>query len=181
MNCNIDTNYPGGNIHVISINDDRVHVEQELRDTEPWWFYWNFRVQVQGKAEITFTFENGEVVGPFGPAISKDGVHWYYDKKTTFLDHQSFRFAFQEETVYFAFSIPYQYAQFETFYEQNKENPLLTRHLFAVSEKGRDIPPIEDRRGTQWAPYLADLPAPCLRILRFLCTGRSTVIFASCP
>ena len=35
MNCNIDTNYPGGNIHVISINDDRVHVEQELRDTEP--------------------------------------------------------------------------------------------------------------------------------------------------
>ena len=49
-----------------------------MRDTDRWWFYWNFRAEgLQGR-EITFRFCDGDVVGYYGPAISQDGYHWIW-------------------------------------------------------------------------------------------------------
>jgi hypothetical protein len=41
----ISSNYTGGNIKLLSADDGTVKLEQELRGTTKWWFYWNFRVK----------------------------------------------------------------------------------------------------------------------------------------
>ena len=84
MRCNdmedtglkIRADYPGANIKVVSVEDNLVRLEQDLRDTTEWWFYWNFGVESTAGREVIFEFMNGEVVGPWGPAVSKDRVHW---------------------------------------------------------------------------------------------------------
>mgnify|MGYP001496509582 FL=1 len=65
----ISSDYPGGNIKLISIEDSNVKLEQELRDSTSWWFYWNFCVEDAEGLTITFEFMNKEVLGPWGPAV----------------------------------------------------------------------------------------------------------------
>ena len=36
----IDSSFPGGNIVVDRIEGDQVYLQQDLRDTEGYWFYW---------------------------------------------------------------------------------------------------------------------------------------------
>lgn len=141
MSVLIINDYPGANVRLISAQGSTVFLEQEIRDSTQWWFYWNFCVQSDNIREVLFQFKNGDVVGPFGPAISKDGVNWYY-KDATFINHNSFRYRFSQENekVYFSFSIPYQFSDFSKFYEKNKNNPILSYSVFTTSEKNREIP-----------------------------------------
>lgn len=41
----IDCQFPGGNILVDKVDADHVYLHQDPRDTEGFWFYWNFRVR----------------------------------------------------------------------------------------------------------------------------------------
>ena len=40
----ITTDYPGGNAIIRGIKENEVLIEQELKGTGEWWFYWNFKV-----------------------------------------------------------------------------------------------------------------------------------------
>lgn len=141
-NIKISSEFPGGNIKLIGIKDNVVEVEQEIRDTTEWWFYWNFYAENASEGEVIFKFCNGEVVGPWGPAVSKDGVTYDWLGKDKLIDRTSFKYCFNGsgERVYFSFSLPYQLSHFEGFYNRYKENKLLTRKILTISEQGREVP-----------------------------------------
>ncbi|TBL68351.1 M14 family zinc carboxypeptidase [Paenibacillus thalictri] len=142
MNIQIDANYPGGNIAVHSIEAGCVDVEQELRDTTRWWFYWNFRMHADEPGDVLIRFANGDVVGPWGPAYSKDGIHWEWLGSHALQSHSSFRYRIEEpnQQVYFAYSLPYQLQHLEAFM-QSLDPPSYTEMTSLVqSEQGRPIP-----------------------------------------
>ncbi len=155
------SDYPGANIIIHSISDGEtvlvVSVEQDIRDTGEWWFYWNFCVDgAQGK-EILFQFGNGEVLGPWGPCVRRENSvggapgKWEWAGAETLVDRKSFRYRFgpDDSRVYFAFSFPYQLSDHFRFVDTRAENasdsgiPPLRTGTLVVSEKGRAIPIVE--------------------------------------
>src|SRR5262245_48452310 len=69
----IDSDFPGGNIIVDKIDGNAVHLRQDQRDTDYPWFYWHFRVRGGQGRTLDFRFTRGPVLGPRGPAVSRDG------------------------------------------------------------------------------------------------------------
>lgn len=136
----IRKDYPGGNIKVNRIEGDTVYLEQEIRDTGEWWFYWNFCARGMQGRKIKFVFENGEVLGGHGPCRSTDGINWTWAGASTLrgLDCFEYTFSENETEVYFAFSIPYQLADLERFIVKNRAEKCVS--ALAVTEKGRSVP-----------------------------------------
>lgn len=137
----IRADFPGGNIKIVSNDGSLVRLEQDLRDTTEWWFYWHFAAESDAGGEAVFEFMNGEVVGPWGPAVSKDMLHWHWLGKEDCIDRHSFRYAFRAgETVHFAFSLPYQAADLARFLARQDKSGAICRLELTVSEKGRSVP-----------------------------------------
>lgn len=138
----IDKEFPGGNIQVNSIHKDEIHIEQEIRDSGEWWFYWCFCAKNLAGRTIRFIFDNGEVLGPYGPSVSADGIHWRWAGAGSLINRSSFIYEFtkEEEEVYFSFSIPYQIKYFELFKKKLPENQKIVYDVLGISEKGRQIP-----------------------------------------
>jgi hypothetical protein len=141
-NLKIRADYPGGNIKVMVTEDRTVKLEQDLRDTVEWWFYWNFAAENAVEQEVVFQFTNGEVLGPWGPAVSEDLVNWRWLGKESLINREAFTYQFTRpgEIMYFAFSIPYQVRNFESFYGRYQGHPLLQRKNLTFSEQGRPVP-----------------------------------------
>ncbi|MFC3800082.1 hypothetical protein [Cohnella sp. GCM10012308] len=137
----IRSDYAGGNIKVVSV-DEVVRVEQEIRDSAYWWFYWSFCIRCDEERDVVFEFTNGEVVGPWGPAYSLDGIHWEWLGAQSVLSAKSFvyRFAPDHPEVYFAFSLPYQVRHFERFYERIKTLPIVRRDILCLTKKQTEVP-----------------------------------------
>ncbi|GAA3402645.1 M14 family zinc carboxypeptidase [Paenibacillus hodogayensis] len=140
----IDCHYAGGNIRIVSAEEGLIRLEQDIRDTTEWWFYWNFRATVVSRSEqeTVFEFVNGEVVGPWGPAVSDDGISWSWLGSDSLLSRTTFRFRFTEtmKQVYFAFSLPYQEHHFERFYSGIAADPRVRRDVLTQSEQLRSVP-----------------------------------------
>ncbi len=137
----IHRDYPGGNILVNDISDDVIVIEQDTRDTIQWWFYWNFCAEnMQGKT-ITFKFANKNVISDCGPCTSVDRVNWEWCGTECCNGRSEFTFSFDENDNkrYFAFSIPYQLDDYNTFINKYPESQI-QRSFIGKSEKGRDIP-----------------------------------------
>lgn len=138
----IDKEFPGGNIKVNSIEQEEIHIEQEIRDSGEWWFYWCFRAgNLEGRT-IRFVFDNGEVLGPYGPSVSTDGIHWKWAGTETLLNRSAFVYKFgeDEKEVYFSFSIPYQAKHFDLLKEKLSPNKRIMYDVLHVSEGGRPNP-----------------------------------------
>ena len=147
----ISGDYTGGNIKLLSVDGGTVKLEQELRGTTQWWFYWNFRVEgAQGK-NLVFEFQNGEVVCPFGPAVSGDGYNWSFNGQSCYISGTSFKYSFSEseKIKYFAFSLPYQLAHFDNFFKTIANNPEVERKILTYSEQDREIPLVKIGCGTK--------------------------------
>lgn len=138
----IDKAFSGGNIRVNSIAKDEIHVEQEIRDSSEWWFYWCFRARKLEGRSIRFIFDNGEVLGPYGPSISADGISWRWAGAESLIGRSSFVYTFAEDEkeVYFSFSIPYQVKHFELLKKRLSEEQPIVYDTLGISEKGRPIP-----------------------------------------
>lgn len=138
----IDSRHAGGNIKVLSVEEDRVVLEQELRDTSGWWFYWNFAACAGSGKTVNFEFVNGEVIGPWGPAVSSDGVDWRWLGAVSLLSRNEFKYTFQQENerVYFCFCIPYQLHQFERHYTRIAGHQKVKRELLTQSELLKPVP-----------------------------------------
>lgn len=132
------SDFSGGNIKLLSVDGNTVNVEQDLKGTAGWWFYWCFRVDNPPADEIIFKFHNKNVVCPNGPATSADGINWEWHKDG-FIDHTSFRYTFKEgeKSRYFCFTIPYTLESFNRFFETLKN---VNRLCLTKSEGGLDIP-----------------------------------------
>lgn len=148
----ITSDFPGGNIKVLSIEDKIVRLEQDLKGTADWWFYWCFRVDNPDEGTFEFTFQNGEVVSAHGPAVSTDGVSWTR-RKDCFLSHTRFSYTFtgQEPFVYFSFAYPYTLSNFDRFCS----SIVLQKHFLCKSEDGREIPYLTFGNGSQNAFIIA--------------------------
>ena len=79
MGVKIDCDIPGGNIIVLSSNENGAVLKKDLRDTSTDWFYWCFQAAFNKAGEYEFRFEPADspAVGSRGPAVSMDnGMTW---------------------------------------------------------------------------------------------------------
>jgi len=131
-------NYPGGNICCVGKSREEILVSQELRGTSRWWFYWNMQWKNPSDDQISvkFRFANGKVVGPWRPALGKDGRTWRFLGGTGEMSEE-FEYTFApREKVYFAYAFPYQSRDFEHFCRQY---PAVKRRVLTSSEAGRPV------------------------------------------
>ncbi len=115
----IRTDFCGGNLSVLSVDGDRVHVAVELRDTNDDWFYWAFRVVGAAGRTLTFDFAPKNWVGCFGAAVSHDLASWSWTN-TASGDCRSFTYTFAEgeDDVCFAHDMLYHPSRFYRFAER---------------------------------------------------------------
>jgi len=133
----ITDQFPGGNIIVEKLTEDRAFVRINYRDSAPW-CYWAFKVC--GAAGKRITFEFGEdAVGYCGAAVSHDGKSWHWSESDRYHAEQSERFYFtysfseQEEEVYFAHNMLYQPEEFEKI-------DFMEKSVLCVDSDGTPVP-----------------------------------------
>ena len=137
----ITSEYPGGNIIVDKIDGDTVHIRQDLRDTETWWFYWNFKVSTDLGNTMHFQFEGKSPIGVHGPAFSLDnGATWAWLGSES-VDGSTFSYTFPKNNteVQFAFSIPYQESNLASFLSNQSAKRFISTETLCTSKKGRDV------------------------------------------
>ena len=124
----IDAGYPGGNIIVDRIEGDQVSLRQDLRDTNGWWFYWNFRVRGAAGRTLTFHFDGQSPIGVRGPAGSTDGGHQWSWLGAKCVQGASFthRFDAGVDEVRFSFAIPYVESHLQRFLAAYQGNRCLS-------------------------------------------------------
>jgi hypothetical protein len=149
MAITVDGDYPGGNVLVRRIEDGRLVVEQDRRDTTEWWFWWNFRVRGAAGRTLTVEFaDQGGPVGPNGPAMSLDRRHWRWawqaDGRGPCSEHDRRHFVIRvprgADTVYLAFSFPYQLEDFQRFAARFRRCRDLRVTTLATTRAGRRAP-----------------------------------------
>ncbi|NLG00384.1 MAG: hypothetical protein GX565_09565, partial [Lentisphaerae bacterium] len=121
----IDKNLPAGNIVLEGMEGDTVHLQNELRDTAGWWFYWAFRACGAAGRTLTFRFTNGDPVCTRGPCVSLDqGRTWHYAADSFTPRAFTYTFPPDAQEVWFAMGMVYTQRDWETF---------LTRHAASVA------------------------------------------------
>lgn len=136
----IDAEFPGGNILVDKIDNDRVSLRPDLRDTAGSWFYWCFRVRGAAGRSVTFAF-NADVIGVRGPAISTDDGQTWSWLGAAHAHGSSFVHTFPPNSaaVRFAFAIPYTQANWQAFLHR-VQGPSVRVDRLCRTSKGRDVP-----------------------------------------
>ena len=133
----ITKDFPGGNIIVKAVDGNTVYLEDELRDTDGFWFYWAFRCEGKKGETVHFVFdmEGHELLGYYGPAISRDFENWEWLGTTT--DRNRFSFTFPaDEAVYFAHHMLYRPERFFAFAKEKG----LSLQTLCQSEHGNAVP-----------------------------------------
>ncbi len=137
----VDADYPGGNIVVERIDGDTVHLRPDLRDTQGWWFYWNFRVRDAQGRTLRFQFSGNNPIGVRGPAVSTDrGRSWTWLGAHAVTD-TSFKYALPPDAdeVRFAFAIPYLEADLKDFLASHARRSDLRVDELCKSRQGRSV------------------------------------------
>ena len=137
----IDADYPGGNIIVERIDANEVHLRQDLRDTQGWWFYWNFRINGAARRTLKFTFTDRNPIGVCGPAVSLDAGKTWSWLGADIVKGASFTHAFgpRQKDVRFCFAIPYQHSDLAGFLKRHSQNPHLSLYELCKTRKGRTV------------------------------------------
>jgi len=147
----IDADFAGGNILVDRTEADSADVRQDMRDTEGWWFWWQFRVREAQGRTLTFRHvhpkpnNNRYPFGRRGPAVSADGgLTWSWlgaesvggaDAPGAF----TYTFAPEAAEVRFAFAQPYVDADLLRFLASCAGCAHLERRELCRSRKGRPV------------------------------------------
>lgn len=138
----IDADFPGGNIVVKRIDGDDVWVHQDPRDTPRFWFYWNLRARGAAGRTLTFHFTEGNVFGPRGPAVSRDGGRsWYWLGLAACRDDSVTCTIGETETeTRLAFAIPYTSENLTEWVRSQQGNLHVAADTLTQTEEGRDVP-----------------------------------------
>ncbi len=137
----IDADYPGGNIILERIEGDTVYLRQDLRDTEGWWFYWNFRVRGVTGRTLRFVFTNKNPIGVRGPAVSTDAGRTWAWLGTEKVKAASFSYVFPPDIreVRFCFAIPYQQSDLQRFLARHADCTNLTVRQLCRTRHDRGV------------------------------------------
>ncbi len=137
----IDQKIPAGNILVEKVDGDTVYLQNELRDTVGWWFYWAFRVNGAAGRTLTFRFTNGKPVCTRGPCVSRDlGKSWTYGADT--FTPEAFTYTFPPEVgeVWFAMGMVYTQRDWEAFLARHAAGrDFIETGTLCLSRKGRAV------------------------------------------
>ncbi len=136
----IDTNFAGGNVHVISQNDKQVELDTDMRDTFGYWFYWYFRAKSMLPRRYKFRFVNTPAISHAGPAVSYDeGKNWQWlgFNNVNFND-ESFEFDFTKKIskVRFCVAIPYLEHNWKVFAAKHSADKLFHQSFLNTPSKG---------------------------------------------
>jgi hypothetical protein len=137
----LDADFPGGNIIVDRVDGDSVYLRPDLRDTEGWWFYWNFRVAGAAGRTLTFHFGDRNPIGVRGPAVSVDnGTTWSWLGSES-VKASSFTYSFPPGNgdAWFSFTVPYQESDLRTFLATHEKSTALALEKLSTTAKGRDV------------------------------------------
>lgn len=138
----INADFPGGNILIERVEGDTIHLRPDLRDTEGWWFYWNFKIRdVPAGKTLTFDFGKPNPIGVRGPAVSTDGgVSWSWLGAEHCVE-SAFTYAFHGETAqtWFAFAIPYVQSDLRAFLAAFETSAALKTDRLCTSAGGRAV------------------------------------------
>ena len=137
----IHSNFTGGNIRLVSADENTVTLENEYRDSPDGWFYWAFCIENAENRTITFKLQKDRL-GYFGPAVSHDLKNWtWLQNGTRSKDGDSFVYSFapDESCVYFAHNMLYHP---DRFFEFAKNLGLPTEEL-CKGYKGSSIPAVK--------------------------------------
>lgn len=139
----ISASIPGGNFYLEGIDGHVVRGRQELRDTTEWWFHWRLRMDGLNAGETwRIEFTDGEVVGPFGPAVRFDGQSWRYLGTHSRVSGACFTFTTPRDCAWaeFAFSIPYDPTDWAAFVSGIRSLPFVREEILCETAKGRPAP-----------------------------------------
>lgn len=137
----IDAAYPGGNIVVERIEGNTVYLRHDLRDTDGWWFYWNFRAKAAAERTLRFQFIDKNPIGTNGPAVSTNcGKSWLW-LGTDRVKDSSFSYTFAENAseVRFCFAVPYQESDLQNLLARFQNSPNLAVGELCRTRKGRSV------------------------------------------
>ncbi|MDO5318886.1 MAG: M14-type cytosolic carboxypeptidase [bacterium] len=153
----VDNQIPGGNIEFVRAEGETIHLRNEMRDSEGWWFWWAFRVRGAAGCTRVFRFEKNrgwdENVSNRGACVSLDrGRTWTYTEREPFSPQQfTYTFPKDADEVWFAMSIPYGLREWEAFVGRHRGDPALHLGTLCASRHGRNVPLV--RIGSPNAPY----------------------------
>lgn len=140
----IDKNLPAGNILVTAVTNDTVYLQNEMRDTSGWWFYWAFRVTGADGRTLTFRFTNGDPIGTRGPVVSYDqGANWSYVASGTWTVNR-FTHIFpadpRSNEVWFAMAMNYTQRDWDAFLARHRDRgAFIETNTLCTSRKGRAV------------------------------------------
>lgn len=132
---------PGGNICVIAENGRNIILDIDLRDTRGEWFYWRFESEFQECGLYHFHFARPFKIGPYGPAVSRDGgKSWTWLSSVRREENQSFDYkcTVPGERVQFCQGLPYMQEQFEAFRNEFSGSVLEVKTL-CRTRKNRNV------------------------------------------
>ncbi len=140
----IDKDFEGANIRVLSIKDDTVLLENEIRDTVQDWFYWAFHITGTAGRTVQFRFPDQVRIGYWGAAVSHDLKNWKWTGNAN-QEYTGFTYTFgnDEDDAYFCHDMRYSTAQFTDLCNEMG----WTIQTLTTSEKGRPVPMIEMGEG----------------------------------
>jgi hypothetical protein len=137
----VDTDFPGGNAIVDSIDGDTISLHQDVRDTEGDWFWFNFRVRGASGRTLTVRLTKSAILGVRGPAVSVDGAQtWSWLGAEHCRDNREFRVCVPAgcDDLRCAFGIPYTSVDWQKFLA-GKSSPHLQRGELCKTPAGRTI------------------------------------------
>ena len=150
----ITTNFPGGNVVVVSNAADLVVLRADLRGGSDW-FYWHFAVEAAAPGAVKFAFPGLMKVGVRGPAVSlDDGATWnWLGAESVRIREPSsapwipgtqdsfvYTFAAAGQRVRFAVGIPYLRSNLDAFLAAQAGNAHLAQSVLATTSGGREVP-----------------------------------------
>ncbi len=136
----IDDEFPGGNINIEKITEDTAYLLPDYRDTEGYWFYWNFRVKRAENKTITFCFNANNTYATYSPAISKNnGKDWEWMPGTRGQGRCfTYSFGAHDTIVQFSMSFPYTQENLYDFLGQH-QGDMIRVDTLCQTRRGRMV------------------------------------------
>lgn len=177
----VETNFPGGNAIVDSIDGDTVKITPDLRTTTQPWFYWN--IAVKGAEGHTLNFLT-KAVGVRGPGVSlDDGQTWKWLGPESITD-TGFTYAVPAgaKEVRLSSGMPYVASNFQKFIEKYKGNPDVKLETLTKSGKDRDVTLLKiGKPGAKYAVAITCRHHACEMVASYVVEGIIAGVMADDP
>ncbi len=158
----IDCKYPGGNVKVDGIDEEKgvVNIRPDLRDTKGNWFHWDFTLSGAAGRTLHFQFPQNrfDYLASLGPAISRDGGktwRWLNADGKRHEPNNAFDYTFgaDENETRFAVSIPYSQKDWDAASTRWRGKDGVKFDVLCKSQSGRhdtELLRIRCRKDAKW-------------------------------